>query len=501
MSSRRLFLQSVLFLPSLVSAQAFAQDKTASSVSFADFEGVSWNDWTTEGDAFGTRPATDALFPGKISGFNGRGFVCTLHPRKGNAATGKAVSREFVIEKSFITFKIGGGNFPGQACLNLVVDGKTERTATGDGTANLSEKTWDVSALVGKKALLEIVDNTVSDQRGYVLVDDITFNARPAERGIRDIQHTFLNNEQKTAPISNEFIYYCRSIVARSNIKSIDCYRDFGVRVDEMYAVMSQVGQEMVDTKLDHSPSRSALALASLIKTQTTKVSENFIQDYCQRTTQLQISNVLFFLQFYGYHEWVRTHVLYDAAILEGRKDFYADGDSLKQEHPATVCGGYSWSVVRLATLGGLKGVFKVECASNKTSSTIDHSYNIAKLPSGATLFASPSDARLGLSYARQRKGITFSAFSPSIEDWPVGMYLLVLHSSNLIEGYIKGQDVDAKYVVSSDKTKLTTATDIFTKLPWDQWSKWEIPKSLWPVWNFFHSDMLTATTDTTKNL
>ena len=176
MSTRRTFLQSALFLPSLLSAHAFAQDnQTSQATRFADFEGGAWNDWTIEGEAFGTSPATDALFPGKIRGFGGNGFVCTLHPKKGNAAVGKAVSREFTIEKPFITFKIGGGNFPGQACLNLVVDGQVIRTATGNGTPNLSEVSWDVSALVGKKARLEIVDSTSSAQRGYVLVDDIAF--------------------------------------------------------------------------------------------------------------------------------------------------------------------------------------------------------------------------------------------------------------------------------------------------------------------------------------
>ena len=175
LSTRRRFLRSALVLPSALAASAYAQEtKNTPPVSFADFEN-GWDDWTVEGLAFDTRPATNALFPGKISGFGGRGFVCTLHPRRGNAATGKAVSRPFTIDKPFITFKIGGGNFPGQACLNLVVDGKIERTATGDGTANLSEKSWDVSALVGKKARLEIIDDTVSDQRGYVLVDDIAF--------------------------------------------------------------------------------------------------------------------------------------------------------------------------------------------------------------------------------------------------------------------------------------------------------------------------------------
>lgn len=155
MFSRRAFLQSALLLPALpelLASQAAAQTLPATA-----------------------KPATDALFPGKIGGFTGRGFLCSLHPKKGNAATGKATSPEFTIEKPFITFQIGGGNHPGEACVNLVVDGKVERTATGDGTPNLSAASWDVSALTGKKAKIEVVDSTKSDERGYILVDDIRF--------------------------------------------------------------------------------------------------------------------------------------------------------------------------------------------------------------------------------------------------------------------------------------------------------------------------------------
>lgn len=184
MLTRRTFLQSALFLPAALASPAHAQQtasgtvpaQTASATEvFADFEGGNYDGWTIEGNAFGSAPATDALFPGKISGFTGRGFLCSLHPKKGNVATGKAISREFTITKPFITFKIGGGSHPNEACMNLVVDNQIVHTATGYDLPALSEALWDVSALVGKKAHLEVVDSTASPQRGYILIDDIQF--------------------------------------------------------------------------------------------------------------------------------------------------------------------------------------------------------------------------------------------------------------------------------------------------------------------------------------
>ena len=167
-------------LPAHADAQEPSQEKAVASgtVMFADFEGGTWDGWKVEGDAFGPAPATDALFPGKMKGFSGKGFVCTFTPEKGYAATGKATSKEFTIEKPFITFKIGGGKFPGKACLNLVVEGETVRTETGDGTGRFVDASWDVAELVGKKAHFEIVDATDSQQRGYVLVDDVRLDSR-----------------------------------------------------------------------------------------------------------------------------------------------------------------------------------------------------------------------------------------------------------------------------------------------------------------------------------
>jgi len=62
--------------------------------------------------------------------------------------------------------------------MNLIVDGKIVRTATGKGTPNLTDASFDVSEFVGKKAHIEIVDATASADRGYIMVDDMAFVAK-----------------------------------------------------------------------------------------------------------------------------------------------------------------------------------------------------------------------------------------------------------------------------------------------------------------------------------
>lgn len=162
----------VLLLSTLLATRVYAQVPTHN---FADFEGGSFDKWTIEGDAFGSSPTTAAAYGGKIRGFGGTGFMSSLHATKGNAATGRAVSQKFTIAKPMITFTIGGGNHPDKACVNLIVDGKVVRTQTGDHSPQLLSRSWDVSEFAGKTAHIEIIDATTSDQRGYILVDDIAF--------------------------------------------------------------------------------------------------------------------------------------------------------------------------------------------------------------------------------------------------------------------------------------------------------------------------------------
>jgi uncharacterized protein (DUF608 family) len=144
---------------------------------FADFESGTYGDWKKTGTCFGDKPAAGTLpHQQKVSGFGGKFLVNTF--LDGDQTTGTLTSPQFTIRRPYINFKIGGGNQPGQACINLVVDGAVARTATGKDNERLEADFWDVSDLQGKKAKIEIVDRATGGW-GHINIDDIQFADEP----------------------------------------------------------------------------------------------------------------------------------------------------------------------------------------------------------------------------------------------------------------------------------------------------------------------------------
>jgi len=159
-------------LVALAAGVVRAQD----DILIADFEGRDYGDWKATGTAFGPGPAQGAL-PNQmpVTGYLGHGLVNSFYG--GDAATGTLTSPEFKIERRYINFLIGGGMHPGETCINLLVDGKTVRTATGPndrpgGTERLDWHSWEVSDLQGKMARVEIVDRATGGW-GHINIDHI----------------------------------------------------------------------------------------------------------------------------------------------------------------------------------------------------------------------------------------------------------------------------------------------------------------------------------------
>jgi uncharacterized protein (DUF608 family) len=136
-----------------------------------DFEGPDYKGWEVRGQAFGEAPAK-GTFPKQqpVYGFEGKGLVNSYADN--DDLTGELLSEPFEIDRSFLTFLLGGGTHPGKACVNLIVDGKPVRTATGRNYEKLELRAWDVRDLAGKQARFQVVD-AQKGAWGHINVDAV----------------------------------------------------------------------------------------------------------------------------------------------------------------------------------------------------------------------------------------------------------------------------------------------------------------------------------------
>lgn len=137
----------------------------------ADFESPTYGAWTTTGDAFGPGPAKGAL-AGQMTVGSYEGGRLVNSFLRGDDTEGTLTSPEFPIDRKHIRFLIGGGRFPGETCIDLLVDGKVARTATGHDSEFLRAASWDVSDLQGKSATIRIMDRRKGGW-GHILIDQI----------------------------------------------------------------------------------------------------------------------------------------------------------------------------------------------------------------------------------------------------------------------------------------------------------------------------------------
>ena len=160
----------------LTVVSAFAETRVLQA-----FEGDGFGDWKVEGSGFGLAPVTgdfDGL-TAKLTGYSNDSLACSSHG--GDPGTGSLLSPDFKITENFIAFLIAGGSHPGKTGVRLIVDGKSTMEATGANSLECKPVIWDVSALKGKSAKIEIFD-TVTGSWGVIAADHVmlTDSAKPA---------------------------------------------------------------------------------------------------------------------------------------------------------------------------------------------------------------------------------------------------------------------------------------------------------------------------------
>ncbi len=175
-------------LTTIIAAPAFGADE----ILIADFERDTYAPWTVTGEAFGPGPSRGTM-PGQmhVDGFKGRGLVNSFF--KGDDSLGSLASPEFRIERKFIAFLIGGGKSE-KLALQLVVDGKVVRSATGPndkhgGSEALAQESWDVAEFAGKTATLRIVDDAKGSW-GHINVDHIIQTDVKPKSFVKDAERT-----------------------------------------------------------------------------------------------------------------------------------------------------------------------------------------------------------------------------------------------------------------------------------------------------------------------
>jgi sucrose-6-phosphate hydrolase SacC (GH32 family) len=141
---------------------------------FANFEDTTYTGWNVSGTAFGSGPAAGTLSTQQtVSGYLGSRLVNSYNG--GDGAVGTLTSGIFTITNNCLNFLIGGGNHPGQTCINLLVGGSVVATATGQNSELLKWAGWNVSAWKGRSGQIQIVDGNTGDW-GHIDIDQIIFS-------------------------------------------------------------------------------------------------------------------------------------------------------------------------------------------------------------------------------------------------------------------------------------------------------------------------------------
>ena len=197
----------------------------AEDILVADFEGTDYGAWKSEGKAFGAAHAKGTL-PGQmnVEGFQGKGLANSFVG--GDDSTGQLTSPTFKIQRKFVTFLIGGGGWADETCMNLIVDDKVVRTATGPNTVSggserLEPLAWDVSDLIHRDASLVIVDSRKGGW-GHINVDHIIQTDNRGTTAIATPPTPLQKDVLRQVLIKNKYLHFPMKIGAKARVVTVN---------------------------------------------------------------------------------------------------------------------------------------------------------------------------------------------------------------------------------------------------------------------------------------
>jgi fructan beta-fructosidase len=130
-----------------------------------------YGDWTATGTAFQFGPAAGDVWMRVLEVENSDGNLVVSSEkvvdgearRQSDQPLGTLTSPEFDIARKYISFRIAGGDYERDTCMNLLIADKVVKSATGRRSDRLVPDSWDVGRFIGKKARIQIVDQSDGD--------------------------------------------------------------------------------------------------------------------------------------------------------------------------------------------------------------------------------------------------------------------------------------------------------------------------------------------------
>ncbi len=136
-----------------------------------DFEASNFKGWTVEGEAFSNQPAAGPVWgQGPVGPYEGERLANSFHG--GDTAQGRLLSPPFLVDRPFISYRIGGGNQQGALDMLLKVDGKVIHRDSGTNSDIMQQRRVDVRAHRGKQMVLELSDRATGPW-GHLLFDEL----------------------------------------------------------------------------------------------------------------------------------------------------------------------------------------------------------------------------------------------------------------------------------------------------------------------------------------
>ena len=187
----------ILHEPGMTALVCSAEKSLSAPSPREDIVFENWNQetyagWQVEGTAFGAGPIQKSKIPsyqGDVGGDTPR--VVNSHAsapgdsvETRDRAIGKLTSREFTIERNFLTVWVGGGKARPNSRfgLTLFVDGQPVKTVSGQDNNAMTLQHLDVRAWQGKPARIEILDDATGPW-GNIGVGKIVFTDRAGGAG------------------------------------------------------------------------------------------------------------------------------------------------------------------------------------------------------------------------------------------------------------------------------------------------------------------------------